>query len=74
MKKKRAGTKLAKLARCRERGEKAYNDMYEAHSFREANFCYRDAKEFFYEAIRPAEELGWAYWMRRITASRSLCL
>ena len=51
-------TKLANLAHCRTRGEKAYDDMYEAHSFREANIYYSDAKEFFYEAIRLAEELG----------------
>lgn len=50
--------KLANLARCREQGEKAYDDMYEAHSFRDANVCYSDAKEFFGESIRLAEELG----------------
>jgi hypothetical protein len=50
--------KLASLARCKALGEKAYDDMYEAHSFRDANDCYRDAKDFFYEAIRLAGELG----------------
>jgi hypothetical protein len=57
-KEKERSTKLADLTHCRERGEKAYDDMYEAQSFREANVCYSDAKEFFYEAIRLAEELG----------------
>jgi len=51
-------TKLANLAHCREMGEKAYDSMYEAHSFRDANGCYRNAKEFFYEAIALADELG----------------
>ena len=50
--------KLANLAHCRQLGEKAYDGMYEAHSFRDANDCYRDAKEFFYEAIGLADELG----------------
>jgi hypothetical protein len=52
--------KLASLARCREMGERAYDGMYEAHSFRDANDCYRDAKEFFYDAIGLADELGLA--------------
>jgi hypothetical protein len=43
--------KLASLARCKQFGEKAYYDMYEAHSFRDANDCYRDAKDSFYAAI-----------------------
>ena len=50
--------KLANLAHCMEMGEKAYDGMYEAHSFRDANDCYRDAKEFFYEAIKLADEMG----------------
>jgi hypothetical protein len=50
--------KLANLAHYREMGEKAYDGMYEAHSFRDANDCYRDAKEFFYDAIGLADELG----------------
>ena len=51
-------TKRAELASLRDRGEKAYDDMYKAHSFRDANVSYSDAKEFFYEAIRLAELLG----------------
>lgn len=51
-------TKLANLSHCREMGEKAYDGMYEAHSFRDANDSYRDAKDFFDEAIRLAHELG----------------
>ena len=50
--------KLANLAHCKAQGEIAYDDMYEAHSFRQAGVCYSDAKEFFYEAIKLAEELG----------------
>lgn len=50
--------RLAQLAQCTERAEQAYNDMYEAHSFSQANACYSDAKESFYDAIQCAEELG----------------
>jgi len=46
------------LAHLKALGEKAYDDMYEAHSFRDANVCYSDAKEGFYGAIGLAEELG----------------
>jgi hypothetical protein len=49
--------RLANMTHCKTMGEKAYDDMYEAHSFRDANDCYRDAKDFFYEAIRLAGEL-----------------
>jgi hypothetical protein len=52
--------KLARLASCKTMGEKAYDDMYEAHSFRDANDCYRDAKDFFYDAIGLAGDLGLA--------------
>ena len=50
--------KEASFAHCKTMGEKAYDAMYEAHSFRDANECYRDAKDFFYDAIRLANELG----------------
>ena len=49
--------KLANLTQCKTQGEKAYDDMYEAHSFGQARNCYSDSKEFFYEAIKLAEEL-----------------
>jgi hypothetical protein len=49
--------KLASLARCKQQGEKAYDDMYEA-SFRDSDVFYSNAKEFFYDAIRLAGELG----------------
>ena len=52
--------KLASLADCKQQGEKAYDDMYEAHSFRDSDVCYSNAKEFFYDAIRLAGELGLA--------------
>jgi hypothetical protein len=51
-------SKMAYLVRCKEEAEKAYDSMYEAHSFRDANGCYRDAKDYFYAAIMHAEELG----------------
>jgi hypothetical protein len=46
------------LARLKALGEKAYDDMYEAHSFGSANACYSDAKEFFRDAIGLAERMG----------------
>lgn len=49
--------KLATLANLKALGEKAYDDMYEAHSFGSAGVCYADAKDFFRDAIRLAEEL-----------------
>lgn len=52
--------KLASLAYCKEQGEKAYDQMYDARAFREGNTCYSDSKEFFYDAIRLADELGMA--------------
>lgn len=51
-------TALASLAHCKAEAEKAYDLMYEVHSFRDANDCYRDAKEFFWAAIGLAEELA----------------
>ena len=51
-------SKLAFLARCKASAEKAYDDMYEAHSFRDANDCYRNAKDYFYAAIGHANDLG----------------
>ena len=50
--------KLANLMNYKAEGEKAYDEMYEAHSFGHAGACYSDAKDFFYEAIKLAEELG----------------
>ena len=51
-------TKLAGLRQLKEMGEKAYDDMYEAHSPRDANDCYREAKDCYYEAIGLARRLG----------------
>lgn len=51
-------SKLNYLATCRTEAEKAYDGMYEAHSFRDANDCYRDAKDYFYAAIGHAEDIG----------------
>ncbi len=50
--------RLAVFARFRDMGEKAYDDMYEVYTQREINTCYRDAKDYFVEAIRVADELG----------------
>ncbi len=49
--------KLNALRACKALGEKAYDQMYDAHSGSAATACYSDAKEAFYEAIRLADEL-----------------
>ena len=49
---------LAQLERLKASGEKAYDDMYEAHSPSGATVCYSDAKECFYDAISLANKLG----------------
>ena len=50
--------KRLNLAHCKAQGEKAYDEMYEAHSFEHARACYNESKDFFGEAIKLAEELG----------------
>ncbi len=52
--------KILQLAHLRDLAEKAYDDMYEQHSFSGSGACYSDAKEFYYDAIQLAEELGLA--------------
>jgi hypothetical protein len=52
--------KLHALRRCKALGEKAYDQMYDAHSSSDATGLYSDAKEAFYDAIRLANELGLA--------------
>ena len=50
---------LAQLAHLKSMGEKAYDDMYEAHSpSSAATACYSDAKECYYDAIGLARRLG----------------
>ncbi len=49
---------LEQLEHLKAMGEKAYDDMYEAHSSSGANVCYSDAKECFWDAIGLAERLG----------------
>jgi len=49
---------LEQLALLKAMGEKAYDDMYEAHSPTSATACYSDAKESFYDAIGLANRLG----------------
>ena len=49
---------LEQLAHLKAMGEKAYDDMYEAHSSSAATACYSDAKECYYDAIGLARRLG----------------
>ena len=49
--------KLEQLERLKKMGEKAYDDMYEAHSSSAATGCYAYAKDFFYDAIGLARQL-----------------
>lgn len=49
---------LNALRACKALGEKAYDQMYDAHSGGAASALYNDAKEAFYDAIRHANELG----------------
>jgi len=48
---------LQQLERLKAMGEKAYDEMYEAHSPSGATACYSDAKEAFYDAIALARSL-----------------
>jgi hypothetical protein len=50
--------KLTQLGHLKAMGEKAYDDMYEAHSSSAANACYSDAKERFNDAIGLANKIG----------------
>jgi hypothetical protein len=49
---------LAQLEHLKASGEKAYADMYEAHSPGGATVCCSDAKDCFYDAISLANKLG----------------
>ena len=49
---------LKQLEHLKAMGEKAYDDMYEVHDVREAQTCYSDAKDCFYDAIGLARRLG----------------
>ena len=51
-------TQLKQLEHLKAMGEKAYDDMYEAHSSSAATACYSDAKECYYDAIELANRLG----------------
>jgi hypothetical protein len=48
---------LEQLERLKEMGEKAYDDMYDAHSKSGAAGCYSDAKDSFCDAIGLAGRL-----------------
>lgn len=58
MKEEQRQAKSASLQHCVRVGEEAYADMFDAHSFRDASDCYRDAKDSFLEAIALAKQLG----------------
>lgn len=51
-------TQRKQLEHLKVMGEKAYDDMYEAHSPSGATSCYSDAKECYYDAIGLARRLG----------------
>ena len=51
-------TSLKQLEHLKAMGEKAYDDMYEAHSSSSATAFYSDAKECYYDAIGLARRLG----------------
>ena len=48
---------LEQPERLKAMGEKAYDEMYEAHSSSGATACYSDAKEAYYDAIGLARRL-----------------
>ena len=48
----------AQIERLKAMGEKAYDEMYEAHSSSGATACYSDAKEAYDDAIGLARRLG----------------
>ncbi len=49
---------MEQIAHLKALGEKAYDDMYEAHSAHDATVCYSDAKDCYYDAIGLAKRLG----------------
>jgi hypothetical protein len=49
---------LKQLEHLKAMGEKAYDEMYDAHSPNGATVCYSDAKENYYDAIGLANRLG----------------
>jgi hypothetical protein len=50
--------KLASIKRLVAMAEKTYDDMYDAHNNHDANDCYRNAKDYYTDAIGLARELG----------------
>ncbi len=53
-----AAAERERLARLVAGGEKAYDQMYDAHEQHAADACYRDAKDYYYDAIGLAQQLG----------------
>jgi hypothetical protein len=50
--------RLAAMKRLVEQAEKAYDDMYEAHHRHDIDRCYRDAKDYYTDAIGLARGMG----------------
>jgi hypothetical protein len=50
--------KLATIKRLVDMAEKAYDRMYEVYDQHDINACYRDAKDYYYDAIGLYRELG----------------
>ena len=57
---------LSRLRACKAVGEKAYDQLYDAHSSGSATGLYSDAKEAFYDAIHLANQLGLAQESREL--------
>jgi hypothetical protein len=57
-----------RLAWLEAEAEKAYDQMYDARRSRDADDLYRDAKDFLYDAIALATELGLAADSERLSA------
>jgi len=51
-------SQLKHLEHLKVMGEKAHDDMYEAHFPSGSTACYSDAKECYYDAIGLARRLG----------------
>jgi hypothetical protein len=63
-----ASPELGEMAELEARGEKAYDDMYEAHGVTAAGCCYNDIKDYFARAIGLAEGAGMTEEAQRLQA------
>ena len=57
---------LGEMAELEARGEKAYDEMYEAHGATAAGGCYEDLTDYFARAIGLAERAGMSEEARRL--------